>query len=102
MFLRTSPLKLVCSDLRRKSALRSDPFLHSRVYELRVTCMGVIWCLYIVQVHEYVATGNKTSKFGMQLEKLNQYLDALKAQEKHVELVGVHCHLGSTITKLSF
>ena len=30
----------------------------------------------------------------------NRFLDQIKADERHLQLVGVHCHLGSTITKV--
>lgn len=53
-----------------------------------------------VQVHPYVATGNKTSKFGIRNEKLQWFLDAVKTHSSEINLVGVHCHLGSTITKV--
>ncbi|XP_010453249.1 PREDICTED: diaminopimelate decarboxylase 2, chloroplastic [Camelina sativa] len=52
------------------------------------------------QVHPYVATGNKNSKFGIRNEKLQWFLDEVKAHPKELQLVGVHCHLGSTITKV--
>ncbi|KAL0295282.1 UNVERIFIED_CONTAM: Diaminopimelate decarboxylase 1, chloroplastic [Sesamum angustifolium] len=52
------------------------------------------------QVHPYVATGNKNSKFGIRNEKLQWFLDAVKAHPNELNLVGVHCHLGSTITKV--
>ncbi|XP_057861005.2 diaminopimelate decarboxylase 1, chloroplastic [Cryptomeria japonica] len=52
------------------------------------------------QVHPYVATGNKNSKFGIRNEKLQWFLDALKAHSNELNLVGAHCHLGSTITKV--
>ncbi|URD86847.1 hypothetical protein MUK42_28000 [Musa troglodytarum] len=52
------------------------------------------------QVHPYVATGNKTSKFGIRNEKLQWFLDAVKKHSSEIDLVGVHCHLGSTITKV--
>ncbi|RAL49342.1 unnamed protein product [Cuscuta campestris] len=52
------------------------------------------------QVHPYVATGNKNSKFGIRNEKLQWFLDAIKAHPKELKLVGAHCHLGSTITKV--
>ncbi|KAI8533017.1 hypothetical protein RHMOL_Rhmol11G0263600 [Rhododendron molle] len=52
------------------------------------------------QVHAYVATGNKNSKFGIRNEKLQWFLDAVKAQPNELKLVGAHCHLGSTITKV--
>ncbi|XP_072982785.1 probable diaminopimelate decarboxylase, chloroplastic [Typha latifolia] len=52
------------------------------------------------QVHPYVATGNKTSKFGIRNEKLQWFLDAIKSHANEIKLVGAHCHLGSTITKV--
>uniref|UniRef100_A0AAU6W5N8 diaminopimelate decarboxylase n=1 Tax=Flueggea suffruticosa TaxID=283120 RepID=A0AAU6W5N8_9ROSI len=52
------------------------------------------------QVHPYVATGNKNSKFGIRNEKLQWFLDEIKAHPNELKLVGAHCHLGSTITKV--
>ncbi|KAL5099591.1 hypothetical protein RYX36_003918 [Vicia faba] len=52
------------------------------------------------QVHPYVATGNKNSKFGIRNEKLQWFLDAVKEHPFELKLVGAHCHLGSTITKV--
>ncbi|KAK7245128.1 hypothetical protein RIF29_39963 [Crotalaria pallida] len=52
------------------------------------------------QVHPYVATGNKNSKFGIRNEKLQWFLDAVKQHPNELKLVGAHCHLGSTITKV--
>ncbi|KAJ3692508.1 hypothetical protein LUZ60_012858 [Juncus effusus] len=52
------------------------------------------------QVHPYVATGNKTSKFGIRNEKLQWFLDEIKSYSNDIKLVGAHCHLGSTITKV--
>ncbi len=54
-----------------------------------------------VQVHPYVSTGLASSKFGIRNEKLQWFLDAIAA-EPNLELVGAHCHLGSTITKVSY
>lgn len=51
------------------------------------------------QVHAYVSTGIKNSKFGIRNERLNWFLDQIKA-EPLLNLVGVHCHLGSTIKKV--
>ncbi|XP_077219592.1 diaminopimelate decarboxylase 2, chloroplastic-like [Tasmannia lanceolata] len=52
------------------------------------------------QVHPYVATGNKNSKFGIRNEKLQWFLDEVKSHPNELKLVGAHCHLGSTITKV--
>jgi diaminopimelate decarboxylase len=47
-------------------------------------------------VHPYVATGMRDSKFGIRAESLAWFLDRLK-HEPRLRLVGLHCHLGSTI-----
>ncbi|XP_020582560.1 diaminopimelate decarboxylase 1, chloroplastic-like [Phalaenopsis equestris] len=52
------------------------------------------------QVHPYVATGNKNSKFGIRNERLQWFLDTIKSYPNELKLVGAHCHLGSTITKV--
>ena len=51
------------------------------------------------QVHAYVSTGMASSKFGIRNAKLQWFLDAIRA-EPLLELVGVHCHIGSTISKV--
>lgn len=51
------------------------------------------------EVHAYVSTGIKNSKFGIRNERLHWFLDQIQA-EPLLNLVGVHCHLGSTIKKV--
>ena len=46
-----------------------------------------------------MSTGLASSKFGIRNAKLQWFLDAIAA-EPGLELVGAHCHLGSTITKV--
>lgn len=53
------------------------------------------------QVHPYVSTGLAGSKFGIRNTHLQWFLDQIKASNGHLDLVGVHCHLGSTITKVN-
>lgn len=51
------------------------------------------------QVHPYVSTGLASSKFGIRNSHLQWFLDRIK-EEDTLSLVGVHCHLGSTIKKV--
>lgn len=52
------------------------------------------------QVHKYVSTGLANSKFGIRNSHLQYFLDEIKKDDL-VKLVGVHSHLGSTITKVN-
>jgi diaminopimelate decarboxylase len=47
-------------------------------------------------VHPYVATGMRNSKFGIRAERVAWFLERLKCTP-FLHLVGLHCHLGSTI-----
>ena len=47
-------------------------------------------------VHHYINTGKSASKFGLDPVELDVILQEIK-QEKRLQLVGIHCHLGSTI-----
>jgi diaminopimelate decarboxylase len=48
--------------------------------------------------HTYIATGLKESKFGIEAERiLETYRRALSLG--HLEVVGIHCHIGSQITQ---
>jgi diaminopimelate decarboxylase len=51
------------------------------------------------EVHPYIATGLKNTKFGIMNERLDWYLDKIKVSPE-LKLVGIHCHLGSTIKKV--
>ncbi len=51
------------------------------------------------EVHPYIATGLKNTKFGIMNERLDWYLEKIR-QSPELNLVGVHCHLGSTIKKV--
>lgn len=51
------------------------------------------------EVHPYVSTGIKNSKFGIRNERLDWFLSEIR-KDARLNLVGVHCHLGSTIKKV--
>lgn len=52
------------------------------------------------QVHPYISTGLASSKFGIRNSHLQWFLDRIRDEDSLV-LAGVHCHLGSTIKKVS-
>ncbi|GJQ09349.1 hypothetical protein GpartN1_g1140.t1 [Galdieria partita] len=52
------------------------------------------------QVHPYISTGLANSKFGIRNTHLKWFLDRIKQEQDNLVLVGVHCHLGSTIRQV--
>lgn len=52
------------------------------------------------KTHPYISTGMKKNKFGIRIEQaMKDYEWA--AKRKHIEVVGVDCHIGSQLTELS-
>jgi len=52
------------------------------------------------KTHPYISTGLRESKFGIDIEKaLDVYKKAVKLP--NIEVVGVHCHIGSQIMEIS-
>jgi diaminopimelate decarboxylase len=51
------------------------------------------------EVHPYVSTGLRTSKFGIRGERVPWFLKQLKGMPS-LNLVGIHCHLGSMIDRI--
>ncbi len=50
--------------------------------------------------HAKITTGKKENKFGINLSLLGGVLDRMQ-ELKHLELIGIHCHIGSQITDMS-
>ncbi|HCD53003.1 MAG TPA: diaminopimelate decarboxylase [Balneolaceae bacterium] len=49
--------------------------------------------------HEYITTGKKENKFGINEEDLDHVLHLLSGMD-HIKLIGIHFHIGSQITNL--
>lgn len=52
------------------------------------------------QTHPYISTGLKKNKFGIPFEKAIEHY-RLAAGLKNIEIVGIHKHIGSQLTKIS-
>lgn len=50
--------------------------------------------------HHYITTGLEENKFGISIHELPQVLEAM-ADLTHLELIGIHFHIGSQITDLN-
>ncbi|BCB95403.1 diaminopimelate decarboxylase [Dissulfurispira thermophila] len=52
------------------------------------------------ETHPYISTGLKKHKFGIPIENALEYYK-LANNLKHIEIVGIHKHIGSQLTKVS-
>ncbi|MFN3478757.1 MAG: diaminopimelate decarboxylase family protein, partial [Thermodesulfovibrionales bacterium] len=52
------------------------------------------------ETHPYIATGLKKHKFGIPIDDALEYYRSIK-RLKNLEIVGIHKHIGSQITKVS-
>ncbi|SFC08602.1 diaminopimelate decarboxylase [Parapedobacter composti] len=52
------------------------------------------------QTHHYITTGLNENKFGISHWELGDAIDTLRACQ-HIELIGIHFHIGSQITDLN-
>ncbi len=52
------------------------------------------------QTHPYISTGLKKSKFGIAADQALKKFE-LAGQLSHVDVVGVHCHIGSQLTQVT-
>ena len=52
------------------------------------------------QTHPYISTGLKKSKFGIAADQALKEFE-LARQLSHVDVVGVHCHIGSQLTQVT-
>lgn len=50
--------------------------------------------------HHHIVTGHATSKFGVPLDELDGVLELAKAKSEHIELLGLHAHIGSQSKEL--
>ncbi|KAI8504737.1 hypothetical protein Bbelb_178550 [Branchiostoma belcheri] len=53
------------------------------------------------KVHPYNSTGLASSKFGLECSQLPGLLQQVRRCPEQLQLVGLHCHLGSTITDVT-
>lgn len=51
------------------------------------------------KTHPYVATGLKKTKFGISIDQAVGHYRTARTM-KHLEVVGVHCHIGSQLTQI--
>jgi len=51
------------------------------------------------RTHEHISTAKKSSKFGINMDQLEEVLDVLSTLSS-VQLIGIHFHIGSQITDL--
>ena len=65
-------------------------------------CLSVyLYNLFCQGIHQHLATGQGNSKFGIHEENLWHIVSEIRQKHgSYIEVVGLHCHLGSTIDNI--
>ncbi|MCW5822690.1 MAG: diaminopimelate decarboxylase [Cyanobacteria bacterium TGS_CYA1] len=50
--------------------------------------------------HDHIKTGQETSKFGIGLNEINEYLSFINANDENLDFLGFHAHIGSQALEL--
>ena len=50
--------------------------------------------------HDHIKTGQETSKFGIGLNEIDEYLSLVRANQKYLDFLGFHAHIGSQALEL--
>lgn len=53
------------------------------------------------KTHKYITTGKRENKFGISMERARSLARRMKDDLRHLELAGLHCHIGSQILDAS-
>lgn len=52
-----------------------------------------------IQGHPYISTGQAKDKFGIEIPEVKKFFREMQALP-HIELIGLHCHIGSQISEV--
>lgn len=89
--------RIVCDNIYELELLHKITSKHSTPVNISIRLNPGIEC----HTHEYIKTGHIDSKFGLDLEYLDDVLKIIKNKSKNLNLVGLHSHIGSQIFEIN-
>ncbi len=88
--------KFICDNFYELELINLISEKKSKQTEILLRLTPGIEC----HTHEYIRTGHLDSKFGFDLEYLDEILNLLKNKYKNIKLKGLHAHIGSQIFEI--
>ena len=88
--------KIVCDNFYELELLQKIATKQNKAANILIRLTPGIEC----HTHEYIKTGHLDSKFGFDLDYLNDALKIIKSHKENINLVGLHAHIGSQIFEL--
>ena len=88
--------KIICDNFYELELLQKIAKENNTIVEILIRLTPGIEC----HTHEYIKTGHLDSKFGFDLEDLNEVLNYIKSKGANLALKGFHAHIGSQIFEL--
>ena len=88
--------KIICDNFYELELLQKCAKENNKVVDILIRLTPGIEC----HTHEYIKTGHLDSKFGFDLEYIDEVLTFIKTSGKNLNLQGFHAHIGSQIFEL--
>ncbi len=88
--------RIVCDNFYELELLQKIAKNENKVLEILIRLTPGIEC----HTHEYIKTGHLDSKFGFDLEYLDEVLNLITKDSKNLLLKGFHSHIGSQIFEI--
>ncbi len=88
--------RIVCDNFYELELLQTIAKENNKIVDILIRLTPGIEC----HTHEYIKTGHLDSKFGFDLEHLDNVLEYLTKSGKNLSLKGYHAHVGSQIFEL--
>ncbi|OGI06712.1 MAG: diaminopimelate decarboxylase [Candidatus Melainabacteria bacterium RIFCSPLOWO2_02_FULL_35_15] len=94
--IRNNTGRIVCDNFYELELLQKTALSKNKVVEILIRLTPGIEC----NTHEYIKTGHLDSKFGFDLEYLDEVLKFIAKAGKNLLLKGFHSHIGSQIFEI--
>ncbi len=88
--------KIICDNFYELELLQKIAKENNTTAQILIRLTPGIEC----HTHEYIKTGHLDSKFGFDLENLDEVLNYIKSKGMNLVLKGFHAHIGSQIFEL--
>ncbi len=94
--IKNDAAKIICDNFHELDLIQKSASDHKKKVDILIRLTPGIEC----HTHDYIKTGHLDSKFGFDIEYLDEILKIIKQHEDKISLKGFHSHIGSQIFEL--